>query len=193
MKIYYILTITVLFFIALSTSAVAQKMSYEQRKAYEGLYQYVNHTTLQIAAPPNDTILYAIINQARYALKPKAKDVFFNNANAPVIVLRDAKGAISGYTTNKDTFKLIGRNVHFPAKMWYPRMVADPQNFVYNYTKPKQLNAGLATADLAGSGLDPELLATMMHKIVAGQYPNVHSVLIIKNNKLVFEEIHTYM
>ena len=28
----------------------------------------------------------------------------------------------------------------------------------------------------------------MMHKIVTGDYPNVHSVLIVKNGKLVFEE-----
>jgi CubicO group peptidase (beta-lactamase class C family) len=32
------------------------------------------------------------------------------------------------------------------------------------------------------------LLKTMVQKIVAGSYPNVHSILGIKNNKLVFEE-----
>ncbi|HEX3383823.1 MAG TPA: serine hydrolase, partial [Mucilaginibacter sp.] len=168
---------------------VAQNSSYEQRKAYEGLYQYINHSTLKIAAPPDDTILYAIINKASYALRHKEKDVFLNNANIPVIFLRDKTGAVSGYVTNRDTFKLISRNVHFPKEMWHPRInVADPKNYVYNYTRPKQLADGLTTADLNGSGLDPKLLATMMHKIVAGQYPNVHSILIIKNNKLVFEE-----
>ncbi|HVS93009.1 MAG TPA: serine hydrolase [Mucilaginibacter sp.] len=172
-------------------SASAQQRhqeSYQQRKAYEGLYQYINHSTLEIAAPPNDTILYAIINKARYALRPKEKDVFLNNANDSVIFLRDRSGAVDGYVTDKDTFKLISRDVHFPEQMWHPRMVPNPKNFVYKYTKPKQLNDGLVTADLKGSGLDAELLATMTHKIVAGDYPNVHSVLIIKNNKLVFEE-----
>jgi len=32
------------------------------------------------------------------------------------------------------------------------------------------------------------LLSEMMHKIVDGTYPNVHSVLIIKDSKLIFEE-----
>ncbi|HVW15927.1 MAG TPA: serine hydrolase [Mucilaginibacter sp.] len=172
-------------------SASAQQRhqgSYSERKAYEGLYQYINHSTLEIAAPPNDTILYAIINKARYALRPKQKDVFLNNANDSVIFLRDRSGAVDGYVTDKDTFKLINRAVHFPAQMWHPRMVLNPENFVYKYTIPTQLNDGLVTADLKGTGLDPKLLATMMHKIVAGDYPNVHSVLIIKNNKLVFEE-----
>jgi CubicO group peptidase (beta-lactamase class C family) len=183
-----IAVITGLFINCLCLPASAQKVSYQQLKAYEGLYEYYNHTTLKIAASPNDSILYAIINQSRYALKPREKDVFLNNANVPVKFLRDGAGAVRGYITDKDTFKLISRNVHFPAQMWHPRMVSNPQNYVYNYAKPQQLSDGLETSDLSGSGLDPELLATMMHKIVAGQYPNVHSVLIIKNNKLVFEE-----
>lgn len=180
--------ITALFLAGVSIPAAAQKISHKKLKTYEGLYQYINHTTLKIAAPPNDTILYAIVNQSRYALRHKGKDVFLNNANDSVKFLRDRAGAVNGYTTDKDTFKLISRNVHFPLQMWYPRMVAGPKNYVYNYARPKQLNDGLATADLGGSGLDPKLLSTMMHKIVAGDYPNVHSILIIKNNKLVFEE-----
>jgi len=171
-----------------SLPAAAQKIGYEQLKAYEGLYEFSNHTTLKIAASPIDSTLYAIISQSRYKLKYKEKDVFLDNANSPVTFLRGKTGAISGYTSNEGTFKLISHDVHFPAQMWYPRAVPDPKNFVYNYIKPEQLNDGLGTANLDGSGLDPKLLATMMHKIVAGQYPNVHSVLIIKNKKLVFEE-----
>ncbi|MBS1525120.1 MAG: serine hydrolase [Bacteroidetes bacterium] len=180
--------ITILFLNGFFMPAVAQKLGYKQRKAYEGLYQYINNTTLEIAAPPNDTILYAIINQSRYALRHKDKDVFLNNANDSVVFLRDRMGSVDGYVTDKDTFKLISRNVNFPSQMWYPRMVADPKNFIYEYHRPKQINDGLVTANLDRTGLDPKLLATMMHKIVAGDYPNVHSVLIIKNNKLVFEE-----
>ncbi|WP_259070871.1 serine hydrolase domain-containing protein [Mucilaginibacter sp. X4EP1] len=172
----------------LPNAASAQKISYQQLKEYEGLYEFMNHSTLQIAASPADSTLYAIIKQSRYKLRYKEKDFFLNNANSPVVFLRDKQGVVNGYTTDKNTFKLINRNVQFPAQMWYPRAVADRQNFVYNYNKPEQVNDGLATADLTGSGLDPKLLATMMHKIVAGQYPGVHSILIIKNKKLVFEE-----
>jgi len=180
--------IPVLMITGLALSASAQRLSYKQRKAYEGIYGYVNHTTLEIAAPPNDSILYAIIGQSMYALRPSKPDVFINNANLPVTFLRDSTGAISGYTSSEGTFRLISRKVHFPLKMWYPRLVADPKTYVYHYHPPTQLHDGLATGDLEGTGLDAGLLATMMHRIVAGDYPNVHSVLIIKNNKLVFEE-----
>jgi len=180
--------ITVFILTGISLRAVAQKMGYEQLKAYEGLYEYTNHSTLKIAASPVDTALYAIINKSRYKLRHKDGDVFLNNANTPVIFLRGKAGMVDGYTTDKDTFKLINRDVHFPAQMWFPRMAADTQNYAYTYTRPEQLNDGLSTGDLKETGLDPQLLATMMHKIVAGQYPNVHSILIIKNNKLVFEE-----
>ncbi len=179
-----------LFFIQWGTQAAAQgyKPDYGQLKAYEGLYKYYNHTTLKIAVSPRDTTFYAIVNQGRYILKPQAKDVFLTAAKETVTFLRDAAGVVNAYVTNKDTFKLISRDVHFPAQMWYPRMVADPKSFAYQYKKPGQLNDGLATAALTGTGLDAQLLATMMHRLVAGDYPNVHSILILKDNKLVFEE-----
>jgi len=77
---------------------------------------------------------------------------------------------------------------HFPPQIWYPRMIPNPRTYEYNYTQPEQLKDGLATAGLNGSGLDAKLLGEMMQKIVSGRYANVHSILIIKNKKLVFEE-----
>src|SRR5262249_50236625 len=44
------------------------------------------------------------------------------------------------------------------------------------------------TGDAIHAGLDTALLDTMMKKIISGEYPNVHSILIIKDGKLVFEE-----
>jgi CubicO group peptidase (beta-lactamase class C family) len=41
---------------------------------------------------------------------------------------------------------------------------------------------------LENTGLDRTLLTEMIKKIIDGTYPNVHSVLIIKDGKLVFEE-----
>ncbi len=176
---------------SISLPAYAQSgkvISYEQLKAYEGVYGYYDYTTLKIAASPRDTLLYAIINKSSYPLKWQAPDVFVTASNSTVKFLRNSTGELTGYTTDNTTFKLLSRDVHFPVQMWYPRMVADPKNFIYHYAKPQQLSDGLAVGDLSGSGLDPELLATMVQKIVAGKYPNVHSILILRNNKLVFEE-----
>ena len=50
----------------------AYKITTGQLKEFEGLYEYLDHTTLKIAASPKDTMLYAIINESRYRLAPSA-------------------------------------------------------------------------------------------------------------------------
>ena len=61
-------------------SQITQKysMSYSQLKEYEGLFEYVNNSTLKIAASPKDTILYAIINESKYKLSPIERDLFMD-------------------------------------------------------------------------------------------------------------------
>lgn len=162
------------------------KITYEQLKEYEGIYEYQNNTTLQIAASPKDTILYAIINESKYALKPSEKDIFLNMSKEKVTFLRNSASAITGYASQEKTFNLINKKVVFPKEMWYPRL--NSKDFKYNYLPPKKDLDGLLTGTLDNTGLDKALLNEMMQKIVDGTYANVHSVLIIKDGKLVFEE-----
>jgi CubicO group peptidase (beta-lactamase class C family) len=159
----------------------------QQLQAYEGRYEYINNGTLQIAASPIDTLLYAIINQSRYPLLPFDKDVFKNSSGDQVKFLRDSSNRIVGYTTDNMTFKLVSK-VEFPKKMWYPKLSAIGKPYRYIYQPPAKLNDGLLIGNLNKSGLDTSLLTKMMNKIVAGKYPGVHSVLIVKDGKLVFEE-----
>ena len=50
--------LVVLVFIAtLSSAQQRYKVTYQQLKEYEGLYEYFNHATIKIAASPVDTIL----------------------------------------------------------------------------------------------------------------------------------------
>lgn len=162
------------------------KITYEQLKEYEGIYEYQNNTTLQIAASPKDTILYAIINESKYALKPSEKDIFLNMSKEKVTFLRNSASSITGYASQEKTFNLINKKVVFPKEMWYPR--PNPKDFKYSYQPPKKDLDGLLTGTLDNTGLDKALLNEMMQKIVDGTYANVHSVLIIKDGKLVFEE-----
>ncbi|KIQ16896.1 hypothetical protein RT99_19805 [Flavobacterium sp. MEB061] len=162
------------------------KITYEQLKEYEGIYEYQNNTNLQIAASPKDTILYAIINESKYALKPSEKDIFLNMSKEKVTFLRNSASAITGYTSQEKTFNLISKKVVFPKEMWYPRL--NSKDFKYSYQPPKKDLDGLLTGTLDNTGIDKALLNEMMQKIVDGTYANVHSVLIIKDGKLVFEE-----
>lgn len=164
------------------------KVSFQNLKTYEGRYEYVNHSTLQIAVSPIDTLLYAIINQSRYPLTPSGRDVFQNNGGDEVRFLRDSANNIIGYNVAKETFKLISKAVVFSNEMWYPKLSAMGGPYHYTYKQPSDLKDGLLPGNINQSGLDTSLLNDMMNKIVAGKYPGVHSVLIIKNGKLVFEE-----
>jgi len=120
--------ITLAVLIYLPKIACAQNISYEQLTKYEGSYEYFDHSTLQIAVSPVDTTLYAIINKSKYKLRFKEKDTFLNNANTSVIFLRDPSGKIKGYTTGKDTFRLINRDVPFSAANLVPPNDTQPPN-----------------------------------------------------------------
>ena len=162
------------------------KVTYKQLKGLEGLYEYENNTTLKMAASPKDTILYAILGESKYPLKAYSEDEFIDLSNNKVKFQRNNSGVVTGYTKGADTFKIIKRNILLPLEMWYPRLEAN--KFNYQYRQPAKRNDGVPTGDITKTPLDTSLLGTMMHKIVNGTYKDVHSVLIIKDGKLVFEE-----
>jgi CubicO group peptidase (beta-lactamase class C family) len=163
-------------------------ITYKQLKEYEGLYEYQNNATLKIAISPKDTIMYAIINDSKYNLSPVEKDLFMDMTKIKVQFFRNKKNIIAGYYyAGKDTFKLLNKKVNFPKTMWYPRLNV-AKNYQYSYQQPKNDNDGLETGSIKNTGLDSNLLNEMMRKILDGTYPNVHSVLIIKDGKLVLEE-----
>ena len=54
--------------------------------------------------------------------------------------------------------------------------------------QPQETNDGWQTASISQAGIDSTKLRIMLNKIFDGTYQNIHSVLIIKNGKLVFEQ-----
>jgi CubicO group peptidase (beta-lactamase class C family) len=163
------------------------KTTYKQLKAFEGLYEYKNNTTLKIAASPIDTILLAIINESRYPLRPSGKDLFLNSGNEKVQFFRNKKNKIAGYIDGNDTFRLLDNTLKFPKEMWYPRLKIS-KDFKYVYKQPSDDNDGLSSENIDKSGLNQALLEELGQKLLNGTYKNVHSILIIKDGKLVFEE-----
>ncbi len=61
------------------------------------------------------------------------------------------------------------------------------QESAKTYKKPDQLNDGILTATLKEVGIDEKIINMMEDSITAGNYPNIHSVLILRNNKLLYE------
>jgi CubicO group peptidase (beta-lactamase class C family) len=167
-----------------SFSQQQTRISYKQLKAYEGIYDYTGHLKVSFAASPKDTALVAIINQNAYTLKNESPDVFSTRYDT-IRFLSNSHGEPFAYISKKDTFKLISKNVFFPETIWYPRLKGRDS---YVYTIPENCNDGLAVGSINKTLLDTALLREMMQKIISGTYPNVHSVLIIKDGKLVFEQ-----
>lgn len=57
----------------------------------------------------------------------------------------------------------------------------------YTYTQPEQMGDGWQTASLETVGINERIIGKAVDKIRDGTYPNVHSILLVKDNKLVFE------
>lgn len=167
------------------------QVSYQELKEYEGNYEYLNDTRLQLAATPKDNILFAVINEARYPLKAVKKDVFLDGQNSRVTFERDRANKIAGYRViSKESnrfFKFLSREV-FSEKMWYPRYSAGNRKFEYRYSTPEKLNDGLEVGSLANTGLDAAAITEMVNRIADETHKNIHSILIVKDGKLVLEE-----
>ena len=58
----------------------------------------------------------------------------------------------------------------------------------YQYGVPERLNDGWETASLSGVSLDTNLIRELFVRIGDNSYKNIHSVLLVKNGKLVIEE-----
>lgn len=66
------------------------------------------------------------------------------------------------------------------------------QKLEYTYRIPKPLDSVMNTASLKEVGIDSSMLG-FMPKMNSGKYDHIHSIIITKNSKLVFEEyFHGY-
>lgn len=66
-------------------------------------------------------------------------------------------------------------------------------SFVYGQTinRPDSLNDGIQTSTLTAVGMNPTVINKIIQEIDADFYPNRHSLLIFKNDKLVLEKYFT--
>ena len=61
------------------------------------------------------------------------------------------------------------------------------QSSPYHYKIPSQINDGLKTTTLSDVGIDSTNVIGMTDKIIKNEYINIHSVLIVRNDKLAYE------
>ena len=65
--------------------------------------------------------------------------------------------------------------------------------YEYTYRVPDEIDDGWKTASLSDENVDPQKINELMQDILLRRYKNIHSVLLVKNGKLVLEEyFHGY-
>jgi CubicO group peptidase (beta-lactamase class C family) len=161
----------------------------EDLKAFEGRYKYFNQRTIEFAQSPRDRIFYAIIDEARYPLVTIGNGVFKDRDGSRVVFERGEGNQIMGYRLHEakatNFFDRIA-TVDFPRAMWFARGGTEGEKF--QYSVPQDLRDGLEVGSLRDAGLDPGLIGEMVEQIANETHRNIHSVLIIKDGKLVLEE-----
>jgi len=84
------------------------------------------------------------------------------------------------------SFGLITTDIN--KMVWYPRkeLFDYPENYVYQ--TPEETNDGLETGHINSAFEQEERIKEMVKETVKGEYPDVHSILIYKDGKLVLDE-----
>src|SRR5437870_12036918 len=58
----------------------------------------------------------------------------------------------------------------------------------YQYTVPEETTDGWETAHVSSESIDADLVKALFERISNKTYKNIHSVLLVKNGKLLVEE-----
>lgn len=61
------------------------------------------------------------------------------------------------------------------------------RSFDYSYMAPKQYDDGIDVSDLKDAGIDIAVIENISRLILMDSFPNIHSLLIQRGNKLVYE------
>lgn len=58
----------------------------------------------------------------------------------------------------------------------------------YTYQLPEEIEGDWEISSLEKEGVDSAKIVKLIKNILAGKFPNTHSVLLVKNGKLILEE-----
>jgi CubicO group peptidase (beta-lactamase class C family) len=172
--------------LVIGCSSLKEKTPYEKLLDYEGKYQYIGNSTLTLVASEMDTTLYAVIDHAKYPLNYVSVDSFSNMQNVPITFQRDENGKVKSYKLEGETFTYI--NSDFEKIEMYPRKELFNNSEAYVYKTPEKNSDGLEVGDLKTVFKTPQPILDMVKETIKGSYPDVHSILIYKDEKLVLEE-----
>jgi CubicO group peptidase (beta-lactamase class C family) len=184
-----LMVVPILLVMSLSSGVWAQ----QPRSAladYEGVYVYHGTTKLVIVAA--DPLLFAVIDDAKYPLRPQGGDRFLNAGGDTIPFRRGADGTVSGFVERGEYFVRLTPVVDAAiatAVRATPRAVgADGRPVPYAYAIPADLSDGLRVGDVSQAGLAAASVARLVSRVVDGTYRDVHGILVSRAGRLVVEE-----
>jgi CubicO group peptidase (beta-lactamase class C family) len=163
-------------------SASAQASPALHLSDFVGTYADAPGHTLEIVDGDG---LFAVLDEAKYPLRPSAVDQFTTITGQTIPFLRDAHGKVTGYQEDGKFHPRISSTVTpEAAALAYPR----PKGLDYQYHAPAGLRDGIAVGDIAQSALGTATANAIGRGILDGTYKDVHSVLLYQHGRLVMEE-----
>lgn len=171
-------------------SASRTALQHTALEQYEGVYAYHGNTTLALVA--SDSILFAVIDEARYPLRPLGGDRFVNGGGDTIPFRKTPAGLVSGFEERGTFFARrtsVVDSTTVAAVRASPRPLgADGRPIPYVYAVPRQLGDGLRVGNLTEAGFDSATVARIVDRVTDGTYPDVHGLLVYRGGKLVIEE-----
>ena len=155
---------------------------------FEGSYRYRDGGILFMAA--DGERLVAIIDEAKYQLRPVATDTFTNPGGAPIPFVRDSTGRIVAFREHGDTFIRLSSVVGAQARLLLePRPPGpDGRPVPYRCSSPPTLTDGIQVGEPGARTLPCAAAAQIVNGVLDGTYPDVRAIAVHHKGVLVFEE-----
>jgi CubicO group peptidase (beta-lactamase class C family) len=151
---------------------------------FTGTYRY--HGTTTLALVPGDSLLYAVIGEAKYPLRPAGADRFINGPGDTIPFRRDAAGSVTGFVEGGTFFARLTAEVDAQTAQLVRARAREAG--AYAYRPPPELGDGIAVGDLASAGLDASVAQAIVAGVMDGRYAELHGVLVYRHGRLVLEE-----
>ncbi len=182
----YVLAVFSLATLLSISPASAQEAAALHVADYTGTYTDRPGHTLEIVDGDD---LFAVVDDAKYPLRPVGTDRFATITGQAIPFVRDASGKVTGYQQNGEFHPRISTAVSAQsAALAWPRPKGQGAPEDYRYHPPAELHDGIAVGDISHSDLGVETANAIVRGILDGTYKDVHSVLLYQRGKLVLEE-----
>ena len=175
-----------LMLVMLGGSVRAQKTPALHLSDYVGTYTDAPGHTLEIADGDG---LFAVLDEAKYVLRPSGVDQFTTITGQTIPFRRDANGRVTGYEQDGKFHPRVSPTITpESAGLARPRPQGQDSALDYRYHPPADLHDGIAVGDIARSDLGAATADAIVRGVLDGTYKDVHSILLYQHGKLVMEE-----